>query len=95
MESPVRRSFLSAADGGDLVWRDQDGRPDASRCCECGQPSTVALGGPMLGPVTFVFDRHAGILRPLVEASLSRLDRGRPWPRPNGVVRLNLDLVAC
>jgi|GEM_PF-7126839 len=49
----------------------------------------------MLGPVVYVCDRHAGILRPQVAVSLSGLKRGMPWPEPKGVIHLELNLVAC
>jgi hypothetical protein len=86
---------MSDVDGSNLLWRDPEGRPLAHRCYECGQPATVEVWGPINGPVTFVCDQHGGVLRPLVEASLARLNRGQAWPRPIGVIRLELNLLAC
>lgn len=47
----------------------------------------------MFGPVAAVCDQHSGVLRPLVDASLARLNRGRAWPLPGGVIRLDLNIV--
>jgi hypothetical protein len=48
----------------------------------------------MVSPLTIVSDEPGGIIRRLVAASLSRLNRGEQLPRPTGLIRLNLDVIA-
>lgn len=91
---PTLDEFMTRPRDSNLVWKDETGRLDASRCYNCGGTATIAIGGPFVGPVASVCDTHTGVLQPLLQASLARLNRGRPWPRPQGRIRINLDLVA-